>query len=89
MKTQTGFQPFKDRVLLRQLEADTMTAGGILLPDEAQKKPQQGEVIAVGSEVEETRVGDVVVFAQYAGTKAEFDGNEYIIINEEDLLGRT
>jgi len=88
-------QPLEDRVVVQALEAEEKTKGGIVLPDTAKEKPQQGKVVAVGpgkmlesGERAEPAVkeGDVVVYAKYAGTEIEVDGEEYIILRESDLL---
>ncbi|WP_211247181.1 co-chaperone GroES [Meiothermus cerbereus] len=88
-------RPLGDRVVVKRIEEEAKTKGGIVLPDTAKEKPQKGKVIAVGSgrvldngtklplEVKE---GDTVVFAKYGGTEIEIDGEEYIILSERDLL---
>ena len=63
------------------------TAGGIYIPDAAKEKPQKGKVEAVGSDVKTLKVGDEVLFDKYAGTKINFDGTDYLIVKEEDILG--
>lgn len=90
MKTKAPqFTPFKDRVLIRQLEAaETYGNTDFVVPQEYQKKPQQGEVMAVGGEVKEAKKGDIVIFGNYAGTKATINDNEFFILNEEDILGK-
>ncbi|MFO8012655.1 MAG: co-chaperone GroES [Phycisphaerae bacterium] len=88
-------EPLEDRVVVQPLEAEETTKGGIVLPDTAKEKPQQGKVIAVGpgkmlesGERAEPAVkkGDVVVYAKYGGTEIEVDGEEYMILRESDLL---
>lgn len=88
-------RPLHDRVLVRRLESEEKTAGGIIIPDSAQEKPMQGEVIAVGSghKNEEGKVtpldvkeGDVVLFAKWAGTEVKIEGEELMIMKESDLL---
>lgn len=95
MATATILRPLGDRVVVKRIEEEAKTKGGIVLPDTAKEKPQRGKVIAVGSgrvldngtkvplEVKE---GDTVVFAKYGGTEIEIDGEEYIILSERDLL---
>ena len=95
MATATMLRPLGDRVVVKRIEEEAKTKGGIVLPDTAKEKPQRGKVIAVGSgrvldngtklplEVKE---GDTVVFAKYGGTEIEIDGEEYIILSERDLL---
>lgn len=86
--------PLGDRVVLKQVEAEETTASGIVLPGQAQEKPQQAEVIAVGpggvvngKEVKmEVEVGNTVIYSKYAGTEVKVDGTEYIIVKQEDIL---
>ena len=86
--------PLVDRVVLKQLEAEETTKSGIVLPGQAQEKPQQAEVIAVGpggmvegKEVKmEVVVGDKVIYSKYAGTEVKMDGEEYIIVRQNDIL---
>jgi chaperonin GroES len=82
-------QPLGNRVLLRVLEEESMTASGLVLPDTAKEKPQRGEVVAIGDEVEEDgklAVGDRVIFPKYSGTDLRLDGTDYLIIDAADLL---
>lgn len=87
-------KPLGDRVVIELIEVEETTAGGIVLPDSAKEKPQEGKVIAVGTgkivngekidlEVEE---GDRIIFSKFAGTEVEYDGKEYLIIREDDIL---
>ena len=86
--------PLGDRVVLQQLEAEETTKSGIVLPGQAQEKPQQAEVIAVGpggvvegKEVKmEVAVGNKVIYSKYAGTEVKLDGEEYIIVKQSDIL---
>lgn len=86
--------PLGDRVVLKQLEAEETTKSGIVLPGQAQEKPQQAEVLAVGpggmvdgKEVKmEVAVGDKVIYSKYAGTEVKMDGTEYIIVRQSDIL---
>lgn len=86
--------PLGDRVVLKQLEAEETTKSGIVLPGQAQEKPQQAEVIAVGpggtvegKEVKmEVVTGDKVIYSKYAGTEVKMDGEEYIIVKQSDIL---
>lgn len=82
--------PLADRVILKQLVAEETTASGIVLPGQAQEKPQMAEVIAVGPGTEEVKmelnVKDKVVFSKYAGTEVKIDGEELIIIKQQDVL---
>ena len=86
--------PLGDRVVLKQLEAEETTKSGIVLPGQAQEKPQQAEVIAVGpggvvdgKEVKmEVEVGNVVIYSKYAGTEVKMDGEDVIIVKQSDIL---
>lgn len=89
--------PLGDRVLVKRLEPQQKTKGGIVLPDSAQEKPKEAEVIAVGpGKVNEkgervpvyVKVGDKVVFTSYAGTEIKVDGEDYLIMREEDILAK-
>ncbi len=79
-------KPLKDRVVVSYSEEIDKTAGGIYVPDSAKEKPQQGKVEAVGSEVKELKVGNVVLFDKYSGSKVTVDDTEQLIIKEEDIL---
>ena len=81
------FKPLKDRVFVKYTEEAERTAGGIYIPESAKEKPQKGIIEAVGSEVKEIKVGDVILFDKYSGSKVNIDNNEYLIIKEEDILG--
>lgn len=81
------FKPLKDRVFVKYSEEAERTAGGIYIPESAKEKPQKGVIEAVGSEVKEIKVGDVILFDKYSGSKINIDNNEYLIIKEEDILG--
>ena len=90
------FRPLHDRVVVRRIEADQKTAGGIIIPDTAQEKPQEGEVVAVGPGARndrgeliatELRPGDRVLFGKWSGTEVKLDGVEYMIMKESDLMG--
>ncbi len=82
--------PLADRVVLKQLEAEEKTQGGIILTTKSQEKPQQAVVLAVGpgtADVKmEVKVDDIVIFSKYAGTEVKLDGEEYIIIKQDDIL---
>lgn len=88
-------RPLHDRVVVKRLEEEEKTVGGIIIPDTAKEKPQQGKVIAVGKGriMEDGKVtplivreGDRVLFSKYAGTEIKFDGDEYLIMREDDIL---
>ena len=89
-------QPLHDRVVVRRIEADARTAGGIIIPDTAKEKPQRGEVLAVGSGVRDPqgnivpldiRAGDQVLFGQWSGTEVKIDGEDLLILKEADVFG--
>lgn len=86
-KTTMKFKPLKERVFVSYTEEVEKTAGGIYLPDTAKEKPQKGKVEAVGSEVKEVKVGDIILFDKYSGSKINIEGTEYLILKEEDILG--
>jgi chaperonin GroES len=90
------FRPLHDRVVVRRIEAEEKTAGGIIIPDTAKEKPQQGEIIAVGpGGRDETgklipidvQAGDRVLFGKWSGTEVKIDGDEYLIMKESDIMG--
>ena len=90
------FRPLHDRVVVKRIEAEEKTAGGIIIPDAAKEKPQQGEVIAVGpGGRDETgklipidvKAGDRVLFGKWSGTEVKLDGVEYLIMKESDIMG--
>ena len=81
------FKPLKDRVFVKYSEEAEKTAGGIYIPESAKEKPQKGVIESVGSEVKEIKVGDIILFDKYSGSKINIDNNEYLIIKEEDILG--
>lgn len=82
-----NFQPLGKRVLVERLEEATTTASGIIIPDNAKEKPSQGKVVAVSSEVEDVANGDTVVFGKYSGSELSLDGQTYLVIDTDDLLG--
>jgi chaperonin GroES len=90
------FRPLHDRVVVRRLEGDTKTAGGIIIPDTAAEKPQEGEVIAIGSGVRDdagkvqpldVKAGDKILFGKWSGTEVKIDGEELLIMKESDIMG--
>jgi chaperonin GroES len=90
------FRPLHDRVVVKRIEAEEKTVGGIIIPDTAKEKPQQGEIIAVGpGGRDETgklipmdvKAGDRVLFGKYSGTEVKIDGDEYLIMKESDIMG--
>ncbi len=89
-------RPLRDRVLIRRLDSDEKTAGGIIIPDTAQEKPMEGEVLAAGDGIRDesgqvqaldVEVGDRVLFGKFAGTEVTIDGDELIIMKETDIMG--
>lgn len=93
--TKLQMKPLADRVVIKKLEAEDKTSGGIVLPDSAKEKPMQGEILAVGPgkydekgnrQPMEVKVGDKVLFAKYSGTEVKIDGVEYLILAERDIL---
>ena len=87
----TKIEPLGARVLVKTLEQESMTASGIVLPDTAKEKPQQGIVEAIGTEEDmmtDLQVGDKVLFAKYSGTEIKQDGEKFLLLNEDDVLAR-
>ena len=91
-----GFRPLHDRVLIRRVEAEEKTAGGIIIPDTAKEKPMEGEVIAAGPGARgedgklqplELKAGDRVLFGKWSGTEVKLEGEELIIMKESDIMG--
>jgi len=88
-------RPLHDRVIVKRVEEEEKTAGGIIIPDTAKEKPQEGKVIAVGSGKREdgkvipldVKAGDRVLFSKYSGTEIQLDGDEHLIMREDDILG--
>src|SRR5437868_4418428 len=90
------FRPLHDRIVIKRIEAEAKSAGGIIIPDTAQEKPQQGEVVAVGPGGRDesgklipidVRAGDRVLFGKWSGTEVKIDGVEYLIMKEGDVMG--
>ncbi|WP_136161170.1 co-chaperone GroES [Sphingomonas flavalba] len=90
------FRPLHDRVLVRRVEAEEKTAGGIIIPDTAKEKPQEGEVVAVGEGTRDddgdrialdVKAGDRILFGKWSGTEVKVDGEDLIIMKESDILG--
>lgn len=78
--------PLADRVVLKTVEAEEKTASGIILPDTAKEKPEQGKVVAVGKEVKEIKENDIVLYAKFGPTEVKVGGEELLIVKEEDVL---
>jgi chaperonin GroES len=90
------FRPLHDRVAVKRIEAEAKTAGGIIIPDTVQEKPQQGEIIAVGPGGRDeagklipidVKAGDRILFGKWSGTEVKIDGVEYLIMKESDIMG--
>jgi chaperonin GroES len=90
------FRPLHDRILVRRIEADEKTAGGIIIPDTAKEKPQEGEVVAVGPGARDesgqlqpldVKIGDRILFAKWSGTEIKLDGEDLLIMKESDVMG--
>ena len=90
-----GYRPLGDRLLVKPKQSEEKTKSGIVLPDSAKEKPQEGEVIAVGEGAKdekgnkikmEVKVGDIVLYSKYAGTEVKIEGTEHLIIKESDIL---
>jgi len=91
-----AFRPLHDRVLVRRIEAEAKTAGGIIIPDTAKEKPQEGEIIAVGPGARDesgkvqpldVKAGDRILFGKWSGTEVKIDGEELLIMKESDVMG--
>ena len=91
-----NFRPLHDRVVVKRVEEDTRTKGGIIIPDTAQEKPMQGEVVAVGPGARDengkiqpldVKAGDIVLFGKWSGTEVKIDGVEVLIMKESDIMG--
>ena len=90
------FRPLHDRVLVRRIEAEETTAGGIIIPDTAKEKPQEGEVVSVGAGIInekgeirplDVKAGDRILFGKWSGTEVKLDGEELLIMKESDIMG--
>ncbi|MEL6217790.1 MAG: co-chaperone GroES [Pseudomonadota bacterium] len=91
-----NFTPLHDRVLVKRIESDEKTAGGLIIPDNAKEKPQEGEVIAVGAGARDedgeriamdVKAGDRILFGKWSGTEIKIDGDDLLIMKESDILG--
>jgi chaperonin GroES len=90
------FRPLHDRVLIRRIEAAEKTAGGIIIPDSAKEKPQEGEVVSAGTGIRgedgditplDVKAGDKILFGKWSGTEVKLDGEDLLIMKESDILG--
>ncbi|MDZ4308666.1 co-chaperone GroES [Allopontixanthobacter sp.] len=91
-----AFRPLHDRVLVRRIEAEEKTAGGIIIPDSAKEKPSEGEIVSVGSGTKaedgtitplDVKAGDRVLFGKWSGTEVKLDGEDLLIMKESDIMG--
>ena len=91
-----GFRPLHDRVLVRRIDAEQKTAGGIIIPDSAQEKPSQGEILAVGTGAKaedgtvtplDVKTGDTILFGKWSGTEIKIDDEDLLIMKESDIMG--
>ncbi|WP_443970174.1 co-chaperone GroES [Sphingobium sp. CR28] len=91
-----AFRPLHDRVLVRRIEAEEKTAGGIIIPDTAKEKPQEGEIVSVGTGAKaedgkvtplDVKTGDRILFGKWSGTEVKVDGEDLLIMKESDILG--
>ncbi len=94
--TSTNFRPLHDRVVVRRVESEEKTKGGIIIPDTAKEKPQEGEIVAVGSGARDeagkvvaldVKVGDRVLFGKWSGTEVKLNGEDLLILKEADIMG--
>lgn len=90
------FRPLHDRVVVKRLESDTKTKGGIIIPDTAKEKPQEGEVVAAGPGARDeagkiialdVKAGDRILFGKWSGTEVKIDGQDFLIMKESDIMG--
>ena len=91
-----NIRPLQDRIIVKRLESEEKTKGGIIIPDSAKEKPMEGQVIAVGKGklndsgervAPDVKAGDIVLFSKYAGTEVKIDSEEHLIMREDDILG--
>ena len=95
MGTKQKIRPLQDRVLIKRINEEEKTKGGIIIPDTAKEKPQEGKVVAIGKakilegklQPVEVKVGDKILFSKYSGTEVKIEGEEHLIVKEEDILG--
>ena len=94
--TTTNFRPLHDRVVVRRVESEEKTAGGIIIPDTAKEKPSEGEVVAIGSGARDdngnivamdVKAGDRILFGKWSGTEVKLDGEDLLIMKESDIMG--
>ncbi|MDD2271332.1 MAG: co-chaperone GroES [Geobacteraceae bacterium] len=90
-----NLRPLQDRIIVKRVEEETKTAGGLFIPETAKEKPQRGEIVAAGNGKKtedgkvlplDVKIGDIVLFGKYAGTEVKVDGNDYLMMREDDIL---
>ena len=90
-----NLRPLQDRIIVKRVEEETKTAGGLFIPETAKEKPQRGEIVAAGNGKKtedgkvlplDVKIGDIVLFGKYAGTVVKVDGNDYLMMREDDIL---
>jgi chaperonin GroES len=90
-----NLRPLQDRIIVKRVDEETKTAGGLFIPETAKEKPQRGEIVAAGNGKKtedgkvlplDVKVGDIVLFGKYAGTEVKVDGNDYLMMREDDIL---
>ncbi|MDD2581245.1 MAG: co-chaperone GroES [Desulfuromonadaceae bacterium] len=90
-----NLRPLQDRIIVKRVEEETKTAGGLFIPETAKEKPQRGEIVAAGNGKKtedgkvlplDVKVGDIVLFGKYAGTEVKVDGDDYLMMREDDIL---
>ena len=84
-----NFKPLGDRLLVERVEETNTTASGIIIPDNAKEKPSRAKVLAIGNDVEDINMDDIVVFGKYAGVELSLDSKEYLVLEVSDILGVT
>ena len=91
-----NLRPLQDRIIVKRVEEETKTAGGLFIPETAKEKPQRGEIVAAGNGKKtedgkvlplDVKIGDIVLFGKYAGTEIKIDGEEHLILREDDIMG--
>lgn len=96
MSEKQKFRPLHDRILIKRIEKEERSSGGIIIPDTAKEKPQEGEVVAIGNgkrlengqlQSLDVKVGDRILFGKYSGSEIKIDGHEHLILREEEVLG--
>lgn len=82
-----NLKPLGDRVVVKMVEAKEEIRSGLVIPDAAKEKPQEGEIVAIGDLAKDLKVGDIVLFEKYSGSKVKIEGKEYLIMHQDDVLG--